>query len=147
MKKIIFLLLAAFTGLAVMKPVTVHAQEKYIATEAYNAEKHRTIKLDTTVNVDTSIVAFNSVASKLKGFDIYVKKISGTLAGKVYIEATSNGITWDRIDSLVMVDQATNKKHKEFTGTGGYNSFRSYYETTGTQSCALWITLIRRPDE
>lgn len=116
-------------------------------TEVFNAVKHTEIKKDTTVNVDTSILTFNSMGSRLKAIDLVVSKISGTVSGTVYIQASNTGgLTWDSIDSLVTSNQVTNKKHKEFTATT-YKSYRVYYITSGTQSSILYAGYLRRPDE
>lgn len=116
-------------------------------TEVFNAAKHTELKKDTTVNVDTSILTFNSIGSRLKAIDLVVTKISGTVSGTVYLQASNTGgLTWDSIDSLVATNQAVNKKHREFTSTT-YKSYRAYYITSGTQSSVLVASYLRRPDE
>lgn len=116
-------------------------------TETFNAIKHTEIKKDTTVNTDTSILVFNSMGSRLKAIDLVVLKVSGTVAGTVYLQASNTGgITWDSIDSLVTTNVVTNKKHIAFTSTG-YKSYRAYYITSGTQSSVLIAGYVRRPDE
>ncbi len=137
MKKIILALAAIFTIMAVS------------LTEANAQSKgpERVTKTYTTTNVDTANLAFNSIASGVKSFQITLVKNSGTVAGKVYIEATDDGIGWFRLDSLVTADVAGPQFQKTpFTSTS-YNSYRARYITTGTQSSTLYFTVVRRPDE
>lgn len=136
MKKLLFVLLISLSIATGLKAQTV-----------FNSTIHNEVKRDTTVNVDTSILSFNSMGSKLKAIDLVVLKISGTVAGKVYLQGTNTGgVVWDNIDSLVNSNQVTNSKHIVFTSTG-YKSYRAYYTTSGTQSSILIAAYLRRPDE
>ncbi len=105
------------------------------------------VRRDTLVNVDTATIAFNSIGSRLKAIDFLVQKVSGTVGGKVYLQASNNGgISWDNLDSLTNSNQATNTKHIAFTKTD-YKSYRAYYTTSGTQNSILIVAYLRRPDE
>jgi len=110
------------------------------------AQIRKTSLADTNVNAATSYVSFNSIASKVKSFQATVTKISGTVAGKVYLQGTVDGIAFINIDSLVLSDQTINSKLFPVTSTI-YNSYRGQFTTTGTQSSILLLTVLRRPDE
>lgn len=127
MKKLLFILLAV------------------IATCA-NAQKREVSVKDTNTNAVTSYVNFNSVASRVKAFQASVTKVSGTVAGKVYLEATIDGSQWQKLDSLVLSDVTTQTKLFPISATS-YNSYRANFTTTGTQVSYLIFSMLRRPDE
>ncbi len=101
---------------------------------------------DTNTNATTSYVNIKSIASKVKSFQATVTKISGTVAGKVYLQGTVDGTAFITIDSLVLSDQAINSKVFPITSTL-YNSYRGQFTSTGTQSSYLILSVLRRPDE
>ena len=101
---------------------------------------------DTAINADTSTINFNSIASKVKSFQATVSKISGTVAGKVYLQGTVDGNAWLNIDSLVLTNVITNTKVFPAYPTI-YNSYRAYFITSGTQQSVLTLAALRRPDE
>ena len=101
---------------------------------------------DTNTNAATSYVNIKSIASKVKSFQATVTKISGTVAGKVYLQGTVDGTAFITIDSLVLSDQAINSKVFPITSTL-YNSYRGQFTSTGTQSSYLILSVLRRPDE
>lgn len=123
--------------------VTVHAQ-----TTLYQSQsKDYALKMDTLVNADTTVIYFNEIGSHLKNIDVLVKKVSGTIAGKVYIQGSNTGwVNYHNLDSLSCTDVAENKKPSLFTATS-FLSYRVFYITSGTQVCVVYAAYLRRPDE
>ena len=107
----------------------------------------RTILPSVTItNAATTNVTFSSIGSKVKSFQTPVTKTSGTVAGKVYLQGTVDGVGWITIDSLVLSDQAINSKSFAVTSTS-FNSYRAQCVSTGTLVVALTFSYMRRPDE
>jgi len=127
MKKIITILLLCLCGCA-------NAQVRLISNISQN------------VNDATSYINFNSLQSKLKSIQFTVTKVSGVLAGKVYLEGTVDGFAWLTIDSLPLTDTLMITKLFTFTATQ-YNSYRARFVTTGIQVSNLTMAVLRRPDE
>lgn len=135
MKKILFLLsMALFTLISVQAQRVPTAVTRSISS------------FDTLTNVDTSAINYNSIGSHVKGFQATVTKVSGTVAGKVYLQGTIDGYAWVTIDSLTLSNQATNTKIFPITATT-YNSYRSNAITSGTQVSVLTLAVLRRQDE
>jgi len=106
----------------------------------------RIILKDTLVSADTANMAFNSIGSHLKAVQVAAYKISGTVAGSVYMQGTVDGINWVSVtDTLTLTNVATSTKTWTFTATY-YNSYRArFISSTGT--AAVTAALIRRADE
>ncbi|KAA2245498.1 hypothetical protein F0L74_05945 [Chitinophaga agrisoli] len=102
---------------------------------------------DTLTNADTAYLSFNSIGSHLKSIQVSVDKISGTVAGSVFIQATVDGFNWDSVtDTLTLANQANNKRTWFFTNTY-YNSYRARSITSGTMQAKINAALLRRGDE
>jgi hypothetical protein len=97
-------------------------------------------------NTDTLALNFNSIGSNVKSFQITVVKVSGTVAGKVYLQATDDGILYTKLDSLTLTDVAAQTKFNIPAHTS-YNSYQAYFVTSGTQSYTPYFTVVRRQDE
>lgn len=136
MKRLIFL-----AALGIMCACAVSSQ-----AQPLKAGPVREIKVDTLTNTDTASLAFNSIGSNVVSFTVVVKKVSGTVGGKVYLQATNDGVEWEMLDSLTNSNVATNIKTVLISRTS-YNSYRAYYTTSGTQSSVLRFVAVRRPDE
>lgn len=142
MKKLLFALIAVVTFNAIT-PDAVQAQ----SPEVFNASRDAKIKKDTIVDTDTARLYFNNIESSVKSFEILVQKISGTVAGKVYLQGSNTGWLYaDNIDSLTCANQSQNFKHVNITATN-YLSYRIYYPTTSTQICVVYFAVLRRPDD
>jgi hypothetical protein len=112
----------------------VHAQIRYTAK-------------DSLVNTDTSIIAFNSVPSKVKSLEVTALKSSGTISAKIYFQGSLDGLVWNNIDSITLADVTTYQTKIVTVTSTIYNSYRSYVTTSGTQKFYDWFTILRRPDE
>jgi hypothetical protein len=108
-------------------------------------ERVTVIAPDTAINTDTVAIVFTGIPSKIKSFQATTKKVSGTVAGKVYLQGTNDG-NWLNVDSLTVTDVATTTKLFTLTSTI-YFSYRAYYITTGTQRSILNFSYLRRQDE
>lgn len=111
-----------------------------------NAQIRTVSAADTNTNAVTTYVNYNAVASHVKSFQTTVTKVSGAVAGVIYLQATVDGIAWVTIDSLTLSDQVVNTKIFPITSTS-YNSYRSQFITTGSQVSYLKMAVLRRPDE
>ena len=116
-------------------------------TTASQAQIRLQSKLDTLTNADTSLLNFNAIGSKVKSFEINALKISGTVAGKVYLQGTVDGSNWLNVDSLVLADQAAIQIKTVLPTVTSYYSYRTKCITTGTQSFSVQFFAVRRPDE
>lgn len=137
-------ILSFFMAIAVLAATTVKSQTPVFA---FSKDYKLTVS-DTTIDADTTIVYFDQTqGSGLKSIDVYVKKTSGTLSGKMYIEGSSNGwLTSYKLDSLSVTD-TTYQRHTDFSSTS-YLSYRVWYHTPGaTQRSVLYAALLRRPDD
>jgi hypothetical protein len=101
---------------------------------------------DTATNADTVIIAFNGIGSNLKSLQASVYRQSGTAAGIVVLQYTTNGVDWFPQDTLTLTNLATNSKAWAFTATS-YYSYRAWYKSTGTQTSTMTFSYLRRQDE
>lgn len=139
MKKILFVL-TAFSAIIFLTPSvnTVSAQSSAKVTKA------AVTAADTT--------SYASIRSKVKSFHFTVTKSAGTLAGKMYLEATDVGASnteWIKLDSLSITDISTVQQKAYVvpptTGTS-YLSYRFRYAPTGG-TATLILGYVRRIDE
>jgi hypothetical protein len=103
------------------------------------------IQPDTSINATGTTITFQNMASKLVSIQSTVVLISGTGAGKVYMEGTVDG-NWITQDSLVLANQAINTKLFPISRTS-FLSYRLRYVPTGTQTSRMTGTFCRRTDE
>ncbi len=101
---------------------------------------------DTATNADTVAINLFDVGSHLTSVQVTVIKVSGTVAGKVYLQGSNNNVNWITLDSLTNSDQLYNTKAFIFSNTS-YNSYRSLYNSTGTQRSVLQVAYVNRKDE
>ena len=98
-------------------------------------------------NTDTLTLPAYGIGSNVKGFQISVLKVSGTVAGTVYLQATIDGIAWANIDSLVLSNVATVQTKITIPAHTSYNSYKAYFVSSGTQVYTPYFAYLRRPDE
>ncbi len=139
MKRILYgLLVAALTfGTVSLPTANVKAQST-----------KKTVSVDTLVDAETQYITFNPMASKLSSIQVTVKKVTGTVAGKVYLEGTIDG-NYVYLDSLTLSDQATNTKVFPISKAIGtsYLGYRAKFVTTGTQTSTAAAAWLRRTDD
>ncbi|KAK6033562.1 tape measure domain protein [Ostertagia ostertagi] len=123
-----------YAGFSIMLATVVTAQSTRKVTQA-----------DTSINATGSTISFTNMASKLMSIQASVVKISGTLAGEVYLDGTIDG-NWIAQDSLVLADAAVATKLFPITRTNFLN-YRIRYVPTGTQTSRVTATYLRRTDD
>lgn len=107
------------------------------------------ISKDTAANADTVTIDFTAAKSRIASIQATVLKVSGTVAGKVYLKGTNDSYKYDTIDSLTLSDISVNSKLFLFDKTkfSYYSNYQIALQTTGTQKSTLRATMLRRPDE
>jgi len=115
-------------------------------SQAQKPDRYVTVSTDTTTDVDTSIITYTMVPNGIKSFQSTVTRVSGTAAGKVYFEGTTDGNAWVRLDSLVLTNQVTNSKFFNISTQPTCYSYRAYYISSGTQTSYQRFSYLRRPD-
>ncbi len=143
MKRILLFLIAAFVMVA-----GINTESKaQVSKPLFKVDRDYKLKKDTATNTDTVALFYNNIESGLKSIEIAVKKVSGTVGGKVYVQGSSNNwVSYTNIDSLSCADVSLNSKLTVFASTN-FLSYRVYYTTSGTQVCVVYAALLRRPDE
>ena len=122
--------------LMIAASVGAHAQQQFTPT------------LDTNTNSETRNIVGATVASKGGGYSLqYVgTKVSGTVSGKVYLEASVDGTNYSTvIDSLTLADQATNTKIFDVIDKRRAK-FRFRVVTSGTMKLAntgYWLEVVK----
>ncbi len=134
MKKTLFLaLVGAFSLIAILP------------TNSVNAQSTKRVASPQSVSGVPDTLTFLNMPSKLKSISTSLAKGSGTIAGKIYLEAKSLN-DWELLDSLTLADKASNYKTFFFTQTT-YLSYRIRYAPTGTPTATLTAGYLRRTDE
>lgn len=82
----------------------------------------------------------------LVSFQPVVTKVSGTIAGKVYIAGSVDGTNYILADSLVLSDVATNTKIFKFTGNP-YWKYKIWGVGTGTLKGLFTLWYLARKHE
>lgn len=133
MKKILCAILIAVFAFAI-SPVNVQAQT---VIKSYN-------KYVLAGTADTT--TFQNVGSKLSSLQYTVTKDTGTVAGKVYLEVTTNG-KYKIIDSLTLANNTTDQSLFHLPTKTYYLTYRFRTVPTGNWSCTIKASGIRRTDE
>lgn len=104
---------------------------------------------DTCINQDTVIITFPAMDGNILSFEYLVEKVNGTIPANSFaiLQASVDGVRWDAIDTLTVLNQAINYKIYKVPRTY-YYSYRLWYQTaSGTQRSVLSFIYVRRPDE
>lgn len=113
--------------------------------EAQRPERSIVVAIDTAVNTDTSVVTLTAVPSHIISFQSTVTRLAGTVGGKVYLEGTTDGVGWIRLDSMTLTNQAINSKLFTLSTQPPCWSYRAYYISSGSQSSIQRFSYTRRP--
>ncbi len=113
---------------------------------APNIEAQTTKSVTKTVTgVDT--VTFTNVPSKLRSLQYTYTKTSGTAAGIVVLEASTNG-TWFSLDTLTLANVTTAQTMKyTFTTGTSYLSYRWRNTNTSAAPGIVKAAYLRRSDD
>lgn len=103
---------------------------------------------DTAINADTVIITYQMIPGAIKALQAVVTKVSGTVAGNLYLDGTIDGINWEAADTATVIvpNVARTVKVWKLPATY-YYSYRVRYITTGTQRSVLSFSYMRRPDD
>jgi hypothetical protein len=134
MKKFLFgFLVGVFAlGAASVPTATVKAQSTRVVNKTITA-------------ADT--ISFANVQSKIKSFTYALTKTSGTVAGKVYLEAGSINGQWTALDSLTLADVATVQQKTVIVTATNYLNYRWRNTNTSSATAAVKTAILRRVDE
>lgn len=100
---------------------------------------------DTLSNADATYISFGTLADGAKSVQAVLTRLSGALAGKVYLEANNDKANWVTIDSsAALTDGATATHLFTCAGNGLYLQYRLKFVTTGTVSAVPRGVLLRR---
>lgn len=117
-----------------------------LASNAQSYYKVPTSGTRTITGVDT--VRYSNVPSKIKSFQYTYTEISGTTAGKVYLEGCNDTTgQWKMLDSITLADVATPQSliHTPTATSFGYYRFRN--TNTSGATGAVRSVMLRRFDE
>lgn len=116
------------------------------ATPTVSVQAQQTkLVVKTITGVDT--VTFANVPSKMRSLEYTYTETTGTSAGYVILEATTNG-TWFSLDTLTLADVTTAQKFK-FTFTTGTNYLSYRYRNTNSSAATgvVRAAYLRRTDD
>ncbi len=104
-----------------------------------------TVSTDTLLNADEGYVSFGTVADGVKSIQAVANRLSGTAAGKAYLQVTNDKTNWVTIDSSAAFSNAAVNTHI-FTATtmGNYLQYRVKFTTSGTVTMQMKAVLVRR---
>lgn len=115
-------------------PTISHAQvvQKKVGTE-------------TLTNVDTITIAPDAIPDGVSVlFQATVVRNSGTLAGKIYLQRSLNGVDYENIDSLSLTNVARTSKIFSVTGALAPKYQVQIVSTSGTVSAVGEVYTVRR---
>jgi len=103
--------------------------------------------LDTNTSTETSNITTNVITSGYGDMSIqYVgTKVTGTVAGKVYLQGSLDAVTFTTMDSLTLADVATNTKIFDVTGKKRIKYQLSVVTTGGTITNKGYYSQITNP--
>lgn len=141
MKKIILFAIPAIFALA-WSPGKLKAQVTAPTIYALSA-------LDTLVNVDTTLTGFTAlnnvvtIGGNKSVVHVWISttKISGTVAGNVFVTGTVDGTYYQTISTTALTDQAGTKVYDYTYTNNAYKNIKVYVITSGTNSISVkrWI--------
>jgi cyclophilin family peptidyl-prolyl cis-trans isomerase len=132
MKKILAFLFA----LACLCFVNTDASAQLITT---------TVSTDTLSGTDEAFISFGTVADGIKSIQATANRLSGTAAGKVYLQVTNDRTNWVTIDSSAAFSNAAVNTHIfSVTGNGQYLQYRLRFTSSGTVTMQAVGTMLRR---
>jgi hypothetical protein len=136
MRKIITFLIMAICLMAIA-PTDATAQLSVVRTP--------TTAKDSLSNDDTLYINLTPPANDAIGFHVTGTKSTGTVAGKVYLQASINGTNYKNIDSVTL--SATDFVFASFSTQYmlPYSQYRAMYASSGTNKVTgIRGTIIRR---
>ena len=115
------------------------------STTAQRATVFPLIAGDTLTNADTVNKVFTATAGySALGVQPVVSKLSGTVAGKVYLWASLDGTNYVKTDSLTLSDQTTNTTVWGKTGGVPFVYYKVQAISSGTVSAKVRVYYVER---
>jgi hypothetical protein len=105
------------------------------------------LKLRTSRTGAVDTTTFTNVKSRIKSFEVSALKDSGTVGGKIYLQATITPLGWVNIDSLTLANVATVQNKVTVLTATSYKSYRYVYVPSGTSNLIIQYAYLRRSDE
>lgn len=131
-------LLIALVAIFTISAVTIPSIE-------VKAQSTKLISKSAITTADT--INFLSVPSKIKSFSYTLLKTSGTVAGKVYLEAGSLTNQWETLDSLTLANVTTLQVKTVIITATNYLNYRWRNTNTSSATAAVKASYLRRTDE
>jgi hypothetical protein len=134
MKKIIFATLVAALTFGTVAVPTMKAK----------AQNTNTVANKTITAADTNTIT--GIASNVMQFEYNFTKTSGTVAGKVYLQARFLD-AWVNLDSLTLANVTTEQTLRTFPTKTYYKDYRFVNTNTSSATGTVLAGFLRRPDE
>lgn len=104
-----------------------------------------TTSTDTLTNTDETIISFGTVADGVKSIQAIANRLTGTAAGKAYLQVSNDRTNWVTIDSSAAFSNASVNTHIfSLTGNGQYVAYRVRFTSSGTTTMEAKAVLLRR---
>jgi hypothetical protein len=118
------------------------------ANNTAHAQVYKTRTLaagDTASNATTIYLTKAAIEDGIVAIQAKVTKISGTVAGTVWLQGSIDGTNFETIstDTLALANQTTNFKIWTISKTN-YSSYRIKVTTSGTQASVATLSWLRR---
>lgn len=135
MKKLLFI--------AIVFLITGTTQAQTVFSLKWNTYS-KTLDTVTNTGVKTSTITVLGVHDQLSAH-VTVTKISGTVAGKIYWQASTDGTNFASLDSVTITDLASATYQYNRTTTLPFVYFRVRAAGSGTMSASVTGTAFTRP--
>lgn len=113
--------------------------------DGYSQVVQKKVGTETLTNVDTITIAPDAVPDGVSVlFQATVIKASGTLAGKIYLQRSLNGVDYENIDSLTLTNVARTSKIFSVTGALAPKYQIQIVSSSGTLSATGEVYTVRR---
>jgi hypothetical protein len=133
MKRLILLLLMSMVLAFAASPPEASAQITTTKTQS-----------DTLTNADTTTLTVPSVMDKESvNLQVLVKRLSGTLAGSVYLYRSNDNVNFELYDSLTLSNAAAVSKHFTITQPAPVYT-KAVFITSGTVTARSYLVITRR---
>jgi len=135
--KNLFTLMLAFALMAIACTFSTTANAQTLVSSKPTA--------DTLVNTDTASIISDAIGDTPSGLLIQVtaKKISGTMAGKIFLYTSANAVDYVLADSLILTNVARSSKIFTITTLPAYK-YKADFVSSGTCRYLPELYILRR---
>ncbi len=104
-----------------------------------------TTSTDTLTNTDETTISFGTVPDGVKSIQAIANRLTGTAAGKAYLQVSNDRTNWVTIDSSAAFSNASVNTHIfSLTANGQYLAYRVRFTSSGTTTMEAKAVLVRR---